>query len=405
MIPEAFRNAVGTLTGSGKSGPQSPSSRQAETPSSPAVLPREPAPAMEENRISILLVDDEPPLLELGKLFLERNPGVHITNVSSAEEGLQLLSCQPFDAVVSDYQMPGMDGIGFLREVRNRHGSLPFIIFTGRGREDVVIEALNSGADYYLQKGGKPLPLYAELHHKVKRAVQQRRAEGALKHRHAVLHAILSLSPQGIGYVRNRTFRWVNDALASMLGYNRAELRGMHLERLYENARIYEEIGTRIQQDLRNTGRSTIITRFLHRKGFAIDAEIHIAPLDSGNLHLGHVIIMADISRRVAAAAGVKAPAGLPHLELTPVIEVDEQQKITYYNEAAIDALARYGSRGTLEEFFPQDLPAILARMDEADTGSIFRDVRLGTAAYRLHITLSARFRIARLSAIRSAGA
>ena len=238
----------------------------------------------------------------------------------------------------------------------------------GKGREDVVIRALNSGADYYIQKGGDPTSQYAELAHKVKRAVEQRRAESALKRKHAVLRAILSASPNGIGYVRNRTFQWVNGSLAAMLGYRRDELKGLHLEKLYKNHEVYEEIGSRILQDLKTAGKSTIITRFRHKSGVSIDAEIHIAPLDAGNLHLGHMILLSDISRKVAAVRNVKNPAGLPHLELSPVIEVDRNGEIMYYNDAAIDAMVRYGSRGSLEEFFPQDLPAILARIDKEET-------------------------------------
>lgn len=355
--------------------------------------------------ISLLLVDDEPALLEIGQLYLERIPGMTVTVADSGESAIHKLERTQFDAVVSDYQMPGMDGIAFLLEVRSRLRTLPFILFTGRGREDVVIKALNSGADYYLQKGGDPQSQYAELAHKVRRAVEQRRAESALKQKHAVLRAILSASPQGIAYVRNRTFQWVNDSLAAMLGYQRGELNGLHLEKLYENTLTYEEIGRRIQRDLKSSGKSTIITRFRHKGGFAIDAEIHIAPLDAGNLHFGHMILMSDISRKVAAVRDVKNPNGIPHLELTPVIEVDQNGKITYYNDASINAMVRHGSRGSLEEFFPQDLPAILARMDEKDTGSIYRDVRMGTVTFRIHITMSAKFRIARLSAISNSGA
>jgi PAS domain S-box-containing protein len=350
--------------------------------------------------ISLLLVDDEPALLEIGKLFLERIPGITVTTTDSAASALRILEQGRFDAVVSDYQMSGMDGIAFLKEVRGRSWTLPFILFTGRGREDVVIDALNSGADYYLQKGGDPRPQYVELAHKVRRSVEQRRAESALKRKHAILRAILSASPHGIAYVRNRTFQWVNDSLAAMLGYQRSELRGMHLEQLYENSRVYEEIGNRIQQDLKSTGRSTIITRFRHKGGFPIDTEIHIAPLDAGNLHFGHMILMNDISRKIAAAKDAATPAGLPHLELSPVIEVNREGKITYYNDAAIAALVQFGSRGTLEEFFPPDLPEILRRMDENCAGSIYRDVRIGIAAFREHITLSPQFQVARLSAL-----
>ena len=50
--------------------------------------------------------------------------------------------------------MPVMDGISLLKSIRQRDGDIPFILFTGRGREEVVIDALNNGADFYIQKGG-----------------------------------------------------------------------------------------------------------------------------------------------------------------------------------------------------------------------------------------------------------
>jgi PAS domain S-box-containing protein len=131
--------------------------------------------------ISLLYVDDEPDLLDLGKLFLERGGQFSVTITSSAPEGLEKLSSSAFDAVISDYQMPDMDGIEFLKEVRLHYGSLPFILFTGRGREEVVIEAINNGVDFYLQKGGDPRSQFAELKHKLLVALERRRAVDALR--------------------------------------------------------------------------------------------------------------------------------------------------------------------------------------------------------------------------------
>jgi len=74
-----------------------------------------------------------------------------------------MLAATPYDAIVADYEMPEMDGITFLREVRRRGMTTPFIIFSGRGREEVVIEAINNGADFYLQKNGNPSTQFAEL--------------------------------------------------------------------------------------------------------------------------------------------------------------------------------------------------------------------------------------------------
>jgi hypothetical protein len=113
---------------------------------------------------------------------------------------------------------------------------------------------------------------------------------------------------------------------------------------------------------------------------------------------------MMDISEKLAIARNHKTPAPLPHLELSPVIELDRNGEITYYNDAAIEAMIRYGSRGTLEEFFPQDMKEIIARLDEANTGSIYRDIGIGPAVFRVHITLSAQFQVIRLSALNISG-
>ncbi|NVO66771.1 PAS domain-containing protein [Methanofollis tationis] len=134
-----------------------------------------------KQKISILYIDDEPALVEIGKLFLQRGGNMAVTTATSAEEALSTLATATFDGVVSDLQMPGMDGIELLREVRRLYGPLPFIIFTGKEREEVVIEALNAGVDYYLQKGGAPKTLFADLEIIIIQAVEKRRIARALE--------------------------------------------------------------------------------------------------------------------------------------------------------------------------------------------------------------------------------
>ncbi len=130
--------------------------------------------------IKILLVDDQPDLLEIARLFLEKDGDLLVDTAASAEEALVLLKERKYDAVVSDYQMRGMDGIEFLTEFMKRAIDKPFIIFTGKSREEIVIKALNTGADFYLQKSGDPVTQYAELRNMVHQAVRRKRVEDAL---------------------------------------------------------------------------------------------------------------------------------------------------------------------------------------------------------------------------------
>ena len=76
--------------------------------------------------ISVLYVDDEPDLLELGKLSLEASGDFSVRTINSAHSALTLLDKEKFDAIISDYQMPRMDGLQFLAEVRSRFGHIPF---------------------------------------------------------------------------------------------------------------------------------------------------------------------------------------------------------------------------------------------------------------------------------------
>ena len=139
--------------------------------------------------IRVLYVDDELGLLEIAKLYLEESGEFSVTTIDSVSAALDLLGKEKFDVIISDYQMPGKDGIQFLVEVRTSFGKIPFILFTGKGREEVVIQAINSGADFYLQKGGEPESQFAELSHKTHSAVSQKRADEALLKSTEELHA------------------------------------------------------------------------------------------------------------------------------------------------------------------------------------------------------------------------
>ena len=175
----------------------------------------------------LLYVDDEPDLLELTRLFLERSGEFVVVTCASAREALESPCFPRCDAIVSDYQMPEMDGIEFLKAVRERRMEVPFILFTGRGREEVVIEAINNGADFYLQKGGDPRAQFAELVHKVRQALSKRRTEAALTETEKRLGDIIDFLPDATFAIdrEGRVIAW-NRSVEELTGVRADEIIG-----------------------------------------------------------------------------------------------------------------------------------------------------------------------------------
>jgi len=185
----------------------------------------------------ILYIDDEPGLLEIGKMFLEQGGQFIVDTITSAREALSLLNTTDYDAIISDYQMPEMDGIEFLKRIRASKKTIPFILFTGRGREEIVIQALNEGADFYLQKGGEPKSQFAELSNKIHYAVMRRRAEESLKQNEAQLRQIIDLVPHLIfAKDKNGNFLLANKAVARLYNTDVENIIGHSQASLDENS-------------------------------------------------------------------------------------------------------------------------------------------------------------------------
>jgi DNA-binding response OmpR family regulator/Flp pilus assembly protein TadD len=122
---------------------------------------------------SVLLIDDEPDIRDVFRLMAERSGEMTIESVRTAEEGLRIIRDKSFDAIIVDYDIPDINGIQFLKILRSQRDTTPVIFFTGAGREHTAIEALNSGANFYLKKADDPPHMqYRQLVSMVKSAVE-----------------------------------------------------------------------------------------------------------------------------------------------------------------------------------------------------------------------------------------
>lgn len=129
----------------------------------------------------VLIVDDEPMLLNVERQILERKFGFSIETAQSGGEALDKLRSGPYDAVISDFAMPEMNGLELLRKIREWDKEIPYILFTVKERDEIALEALNSGANFYVQKEVTPHVAFAELAHKVTTAVDLVRAQKSLR--------------------------------------------------------------------------------------------------------------------------------------------------------------------------------------------------------------------------------
>jgi PAS domain S-box-containing protein len=139
--------------------------------------------------VRVLCVDDEPGFAETSAAFLEREDERFVVETTtSVSAGLDQLAEAAFDCIVSDYEMPGRDGIDFFRAARGKAPDIPFILFTGKGSEEVAGEAVSAGVTDYLQKRNGT-DQYTVLANRIRNAVERYRAEERLERQSGRLNA------------------------------------------------------------------------------------------------------------------------------------------------------------------------------------------------------------------------
>ena len=99
----------------------------------------------------VLLVEDDEHLAE-GMAFNLRNTGYDVETVGSGEEALETIERGPFDLVLLDLMLPGIDGLEVVRRLRRAGSTKPILIITAKNRADDTIAGLDAGADDYITK-------------------------------------------------------------------------------------------------------------------------------------------------------------------------------------------------------------------------------------------------------------
>ncbi len=162
--------------------------------------------------ISLLCIDDEPLFLDAFKARLEQEKDLAVTTALTAADALDMLNRQYFDVIISDYAMPEMDGLSLLKEIRARGGQSIFIMATAKRLAHIARDALNTGADYYLQKGADMANEVARLIDFIRIRVPQKNAEYELISWARFYNSIVDNGAELICRIKNDgTFTFVNE--------------------------------------------------------------------------------------------------------------------------------------------------------------------------------------------------
>jgi len=338
---------------------------------------------------SILYVDDDEILLNVNKIYLEKNGDFSVDVANSGALALDRIPSGRYDAILSDYQMPGMDGIELLKLVRDRHGNLPFILFTGKGREEVVMEALNHGADFYVQKGPDLKGMMVELRYKLNRAIERRRIGDELKQSRQQMTDIINFLPDATFVIdtRGRVIAW-NHAIEKMTGCRKEDMIGkgeyeyalpffgerrpMLIDTVLQDPPALNEpspgfrhLDNRISQDLFAPGMNG---------GQGAHLWVHAGPLcDADGVVEGAIETIRDISEihQIKHDLDLSRNTNFGFANILPVgvYEMDLTCRLTFANTMA------YEMFGLVPEDFSQEIN-ILEYITAPDRGRAFRDIQ-----------------------------
>jgi len=252
--------------------------------------------ASDTKPIRVLHVDDDPAFSELVATFLERESGrIDVETVDNATDGLERLLGGEHDCVVSDYEMPGTDGIEFLRQVRAELLTIPFILFTGKGSEAVASEAVAADVSGYLRKGGTET--FELLRNRIESEVDDRRITASYREYETVIE---SLSDPVYVLDEEGQFTDVNDAFVELVGYDEAEIVGSDVSLLKSPEgieRSERHLSRLLSEDTPDDAMFEVEIRTAGGESVPCEDHMGVIPYD-GDEFRGSVGVLRDISDR-----------------------------------------------------------------------------------------------------------
>lgn len=314
--------------------------------------------------IRVLHVDDDPDFADLTATYLEREDDrFTVDTATSGADGLDQITDET-DCVISDYEMPGMDGIAFLEAVRERRPDLPFILFTGKGSEAAASEAVSAGVTDYLQKTSGT-EQYELLGKRIENAVSRRRAQTNYRELLEKTPAGLTVHDPETGVILD-----ANQTFGDILGYDPSELEGTHPGELSPDGSPFDrETANRLIQETIETGHQQFGWQAQTRTGDVVwvDVTCKRATIDS---HQRVLAVAREITEKKEREQELERYANIVEESGDPVYTLNGKGQFTFVNDALVE-MTGYGEADLLGEHFS----SILVREDSERGGMVMRSL------------------------------
>src|SRR3990170_1951188 len=256
----------------------------------------------EKKKIRVLHVDDDSEFLAVAKQCLEEQGQLQVDTALSAEEALEKLRNSEYDAIIADYQMPGKNGLELLKELRQEGKNVPFILFTCKGKEEVAIEAVNSGVERYIDKQGNAETAYEILKLSICSAVKRQRTEKRLKESENLLSQITDNMQDMLSITDvDLKFTYASSSHKWILGYEPNEMLGKPIHQ-YIHPDDLEAAMKAIQKAAEKRSGEKIEVRVKHADGHYLSLEVIEKVLtDDDGQFVGTMLTSRDITERKEA--------------------------------------------------------------------------------------------------------
>lgn len=288
-----------------------------------------PNPVLHQDPIVVLHVDDDPQMRNLVKYSLERVNGAFTVRTADGPDAA-LDKLDDVECVISDYEMPGMNGLELLDEVRDERPDVPFILLTGKGSEDVAGEAVAAGLTDYFQKSdiARQFPVLAQ---RIETAVEGERAE--VSYRELFEKAVdgLALNDPETG-----SFVDANPAFRDVLGLGQEELMAMGISDIRTVPPQDEQETTLVDYLRRATTEGTTSTEECCRRpdGERFWVELQFKPIEVK----GHSLVLTQ-AREITERKRYEQTLSALHSAVTDIVGAEQSRQVTGSVLSAVEDL------------------------------------------------------------------